>query len=507
MTSRRILKAWFGGLFVAAHRSADYWLGWWVIIGTIPIGVFGLLFKDEIRTGARNLWLIAIALIVFSAVIAAAEYYGRQMRRVEQLTWKDSIIVGLAQCLALVPGVSRSGATISAGLFLGMDRELAARFGFLLAIPAVFASGLFSLPDAFHPVGEGMSASGPQLLVGDRDRLRRRIRGGRLVPALPGAAQHVLVRRLPRAARHRRADPAGHRGGVGGMTVILLRHGRSTSNTAGTLAGRSEGVDLDDKGREQAQAVVGRIGTLPIRAIVCSPLLRCERTVEPLASALGLDPIVDERISEVDYGSWTGRKIGDLVKEPLWAVVQQQPSAAVFPDGEGLAAVQARAVAAVREHDRLLAEQHDGDVLWLACTHGDVIKAIVADALGTHLDSFQRITADPAAMSVIRYTSVRPFVIHVNHTGDQLTAGLVAKPPKDASKSDSKDDGVPPEDAVVGGSDRLAGARPGLRLTPPLPVFWRCHGPRNSRFPNTRPLRGRDRRATRKPDLLSAGGP
>jgi len=161
----RIIKAWFNGLFVTAHRTSDYWLGWWVIIGTIPIGVFGLLFKDQIRTGARNLWLIAIALIVFSAVIAAAEYYGRQTRRVEQLTWKDSIIVGLAQCLALVPGVSRSGATISAGLFLGMERELAARFGFLLAIPAVFASGLYSLPHAFHPAGEGMSASGPQLFV------------------------------------------------------------------------------------------------------------------------------------------------------------------------------------------------------------------------------------------------------------------------------------------------------------------------------------------------------
>jgi undecaprenyl-diphosphatase len=161
----RILKAWFNGLFVAAHRSLDYWMGWYVIIGTIPIGVLGLLFKDEIRTGARNLWLIAGALIVFSAVIAAAEYYGSQKRHAEDLTWKDSIIVGFAQCLALVPGVSRSGATISAGLFLGLDRELSARFGFLLAIPAVFASGLFSLPDAFHPVGEGMSASGPQLLV------------------------------------------------------------------------------------------------------------------------------------------------------------------------------------------------------------------------------------------------------------------------------------------------------------------------------------------------------
>lgn len=231
------------------------------------------------------------------------------------------------------------------------------------------------------------------------------------------------------------------------MTVILLRHGRSTSNTAHTLAGRSEGVDLDDKGREQAQSVAARIGSLPIRAIVRSPLLRCERTVEPLAAALGLTPVVDERISEVDYGAWTGRKIGELVSEPLWTVVQQQPSAAVFPDGEGLAQVQARAVAAVREHDRRLAEEHNGDVLWLACTHGDVIKAVVADALGTHLDSFQRITADPASMSVIRYTAVRPFVIHVNHTGDQLTAGLLPKPPQ----ADGQSGEVPPEDAVVGG--------------------------------------------------------
>jgi probable phosphomutase (TIGR03848 family) len=234
------------------------------------------------------------------------------------------------------------------------------------------------------------------------------------------------------------------------MTVILLRHGRSTSNTAHTLAGRSEGVELDDKGREQAAGLVDRIGALPIRAIVRSPLLRCEQTVQPLAEALHLEPIVDDGISEVDYGAWTGRKISELVKEPLWAVVQQQPSAAVFPDGEGLAAVQGRAVAAVRAHDRRLAEEHDGDVLWVACTHGDVIKAIVADALGTHLDSFQRITADPASMSVIRYTALRPFVIHVNHTGDQLTAGLLAKPSKEDAKDDSAD--VPPEDAVVGGS-------------------------------------------------------
>ncbi|HWF68600.1 MAG TPA: histidine phosphatase family protein [Mycobacterium sp.] len=228
------------------------------------------------------------------------------------------------------------------------------------------------------------------------------------------------------------------------MTVILLRHGRSTSNTAHVLAGRSEGVDLDDKGRQQATELVDRIGELPIRAVVCSPLLRCRRTIEPLADALGLEPVLDDRLSEVDYGEWTGRKIGDLVKEPLWGVVQAHPSAAVFPGGEGLAQVQTRAVAAVRDHDARLAEQHGGDALWLACTHGDIIKAVVADALGIHLDGFQRVSADPASMSVIRYTRLRPFVLHVNHTGPRLTSALTAAP--------SPDGEAPPGDAVVGGA-------------------------------------------------------
>jgi probable phosphomutase (TIGR03848 family) len=228
------------------------------------------------------------------------------------------------------------------------------------------------------------------------------------------------------------------------MTVILLRHGRSTSNTAHVLAGRSEGVDLDDKGRQQASELVDRIGDLPIRAVVCSPLLRCRRTIEPLADALGVEPVIDDRFAEVDYGEWTGRKIGDLVKEPLWGVVQAHPSAAVFPGGEGLAQVQARAVAAVRDHDTRLAEQQGGDALWLACTHGDVIKAVVADALGLHLDGFQRVSADPASMSVIRYTHLRPFVLHINHTGPRLTSALTAAP--------SPDSEAPPGDAVVGGS-------------------------------------------------------
>ena len=162
----RILRAWFDGLLVKAHRdNPDYRMGWYVIIGTIPIIVLGVAFKSVIRSDVRNLWVIATAMLVFSAVIAAAEYFGKQNRHADQLTWRDGLLVGLAQCLALIPGVSRSGSTISAGLFLGLDRALSARFGFLLAIPAVFASGLFSLPDAFHPVTEGMSATGWQLLV------------------------------------------------------------------------------------------------------------------------------------------------------------------------------------------------------------------------------------------------------------------------------------------------------------------------------------------------------
>ncbi len=200
------------------------------------------------------------------------------------------------------------------------------------------------------------------------------------------------------------------------MTVILLRHGRSTSNTAGTLAGRSTGIELDDKGREQAAVVAERLSAIPIEEIVRSPLQRCEQTVEPLAARRGLTPVVDDNLMEVDYGSWTGRSIKELLAEPLWKIVQQHPSAAVFPGGEGLAQVQARAVAAIRGHDARLTDEYGRDVLWVACSHGDVIKSIIADAVGCHLDSFQRIVADPASISVIKYTSTRSWGVGTTHT-------------------------------------------------------------------------------------------
>ncbi|MET9028807.1 histidine phosphatase family protein [Nocardia sp. NPDC004168] len=206
------------------------------------------------------------------------------------------------------------------------------------------------------------------------------------------------------------------------MTVILLRHGVSTSNTARTLAGRSTGVELTERGEEQARAVAERLAGLPIERIVHSPLLRCQRTVAPLAEKFGLEPVFDDRLVEVDYGEWTGRPIAELLEEPLWKVVQRHASGAVFPGGEGLAQVQARAVAAIREHDRALATQHGRDALWVACTHGDVIKSVLADALGIHLDGFQRILVEPASLSVVRYTPTAPYVWRLNDTGADLSA-------------------------------------------------------------------------------------
>lgn len=162
----RILTAWCRGLFNKQARNFDYRMGWMVIVGSIPIGVAGLLFQDMIREGLRNLWITATVLVLFSFVFLIAEKVGSKERDFEDLTMKDAVIMGFAQCLALIPGVSRSGGTISAGLFTGLNREVAARFSFLLAIPAVLASGLYSLPDALSGEAGGQMASVPMLLVG-----------------------------------------------------------------------------------------------------------------------------------------------------------------------------------------------------------------------------------------------------------------------------------------------------------------------------------------------------
>jgi probable phosphomutase (TIGR03848 family) len=226
-------------------------------------------------------------------------------------------------------------------------------------------------------------------------------------------------------------------------TVILLRHGRSTANTAGVLAGRNAGVGLDEHGQAQAQRVVERLAHLPLAALVSSPLQRCLETLAPLAQVRELEVTVDDRFVEMDYGQWTGQELRTLTKQRLWKLVQVHPSAVVFPSGEGLAAMQARAVAAVREWDAKLTAEHGAHVLWLVCTHGDLIKAVLADALGLHLDGFQRIVAHPCSVSAVTYTETRPFVQRLNDCADDLR-GLL--PPKRRRRR------RPSSDATPGGS-------------------------------------------------------
>ena len=246
-------------------------------------------------------------------------------------------------------------------------------------------------------------------------------------------------------------------------TVILLRHGRTTANAGGTLAGRLPGVRLDETGREQARLVGERLAAVPLAAVVTSPLERCKQTARAvLERQTGGPRLVTERaISECDYGEWQGRAIKELAKEPLWRTVQTQPSAAVFPGGESMQGMQARAVEAVRRHDAEVEAEHGPGAVWVAVSHGDIIKSLLADALGMHLDLFQRLHVDPASLSIVRYTATRPFVLGLNtHAGD---LGWLVPPRRKGrarrtpAKSASAPDLATETDAVVGG-----GAGPGL---------------------------------------------
>lgn len=210
-------------------------------------------------------------------------------------------------------------------------------------------------------------------------------------------------------------------------TVLLLRHGRTTSNTSGVLAGWTSGVGLDETGERQVGEARKRLEQLPIVRIVSSPLQRCQQTAAAVAAGVPDVAVeTDERLGECRYGAWTGRKISELVKDDLWRTVQDHPSAAVFPPSaefahESLAQMSARAVAAVRDIDAEVEAAHGPKALWVAVSHGDVIKALLADALGSHLDQFQRIVVAPASVSAVRYTERRPFVIRVNDTTGELT--------------------------------------------------------------------------------------
>jgi probable phosphomutase (TIGR03848 family) len=232
-------------------------------------------------------------------------------------------------------------------------------------------------------------------------------------------------------------------------TVILVRHGRTTANATGTLAGRLPGVELDETGVGQAVRTGERLAAVPLAALVTSPLERCRQTAEQIFSHQSAQPPrqTEDGVSECDYGEWQGRTLKELAKEPLWKLVQTQPSAAVFPGGESMQAMQARAVAAVRRHDAAVEAEHGAGAVWAVVSHGDIIKSVLADALGMHLDLFQRINVDPASVSIVRYTASRPFVLATNTSAGDLSWLAPAKKRGRGGRAAAARSG----DAAVGG--------------------------------------------------------
>lgn len=228
-------------------------------------------------------------------------------------------------------------------------------------------------------------------------------------------------------------------------TVVLVRHGRTEANASGILAGWSPGVFLDDEGESQVAQVGRSLASVALAGVVASPLDRTQQTAEAIMvaqRAAGHDPAfrVDERLGECRYGDWTGRPLAELAQESLWGAVQAHPSSVTFPGegGESLLDMHHRATTAIRHWN----EEFGSESMYCVVSHGDVIKAILADALGMHLDHFQRIHVDPASVSIVRYTNLRPFVMRVNGSTASLAdvLGRLQKPHAEESS-----------DAAVGG--------------------------------------------------------
>ena len=200
-------------------------------------------------------------------------------------------------------------------------------------------------------------------------------------------------------------------------TLLLIRHGRTPANVSGILAGRLPEVFLDEVGAASAATLAQRIATVPVCQVVTSPLERTVQTSQ-LVFGHGIPVAHDERLIECDYGLWQGKALAELAKDELWSIVQNTPDEMVFPKGEAMLAMAERAVTAVREWDSKLVEQHGDKTIWAAVSHGDVIKAICADALGIPLRKFQRIVIEPASVSVIHYNKDEVSLSKLNDTGD-----------------------------------------------------------------------------------------
>jgi len=209
-------------------------------------------------------------------------------------------------------------------------------------------------------------------------------------------------------------------------TLLLIRHGRTDANASGILAGRTPGVVLDEVGRETTKALSLRLKEVKVAQVVVSPLERTQET-----AGLLFDPSIpstlDDRLIECDYGTWQGLKLSELAVHELWPIVQQRPDEMIFPDGEAMNDMAARASASMREWDAKLVAEHGNDVVWAAVSHGDIIKAICADAMGLPLGKFQTLMIDPASVSVVHYSEQGSAVGKLNDTGESWLAKLNEK--------------------------------------------------------------------------------
>jgi probable phosphoglycerate mutase len=210
------------------------------------------------------------------------------------------------------------------------------------------------------------------------------------------------------------------------MRLVLIRHAHSEANAAGILSGRLPNVHLSEKGVAQSENLAVRLGSFPLSSLRISPMERCFETISPWINSVVLpnypkfQPELDPNLTEVDYGTWSGKKLAMLSKNKLWKIVQESPSRMYFPDGEGIAQMQARAMTSV--HEAVSAKGKGSAVI---VSHGDVIKSIVASALGMHLDEFQRIVIDPASVSIIDFSTTKPRTLLLNDSRAVVTELLV----------------------------------------------------------------------------------
>lgn len=206
-------------------------------------------------------------------------------------------------------------------------------------------------------------------------------------------------------------------------TLLLIRHGRTDANANGILAGRTLGVALDEVGRTSTVALAERLKGVNIAQVVSSPLERTQETASLLFEE-NKDIALEDRLLECDYGDWQGAKLSELAVHELWPIVQQRPDEMIFPNGESMNEMSARASTAVREWDAKLTTEHGDKVVWVAVTHGDIIKAICADAMGLPLRKFQSLLIEPASVSVIHYSDSGSAVSKLNDTGSEWLTKL-----------------------------------------------------------------------------------